>query len=68
MTQRPHISEFFVDEFFDGAKIGVRVDWEAYHAACDKRDKPKLRVIDGGREPDLPGRGLYGPTPTLEGE
>jgi hypothetical protein len=25
-------------------------DWPAYHEACDKRDKPKLRVIDGGKD------------------
>jgi hypothetical protein len=26
------------------------IDWPAYHASCDERDKPTLRVIKGGKD------------------
>lgn len=43
---------FVKDRYFDGAFVGEEIDWEAYHAACDRRDaKPKLRMIACGGRP-----------------
>jgi hypothetical protein len=51
MTKRPQAWDYIEPVMIGPLCVGWAVNWTAYHAACDQRDRrAAFRVVNGGKD------------------